>query len=104
MLTRALLTGIYDSQVQYVEHITHCRRLLVCILLKQHLKLQRERKRSSELRAKTTAGFDAHNDAGEHHLTLQKKKKKSTFSRGSVFAQVQNGFVIRSLDLICMLL
>lgn len=73
MLTRALLTGIYDSQVQYVEHITHCRRLLVCILLKQHLKLQRERKRSSELRAKTTAGFDAHNDAGEHHLTLQKK-------------------------------
>lgn len=56
MLTRALLTGIYDSQMQYVEYISHCRRMLLGILLKQHLKLQREKKKkqstklSSELK------------------------------------------------------
>lgn len=44
MLTRALLTGIYDSQMQYGEYISHCRRMLLGILLKQHLKLQREKK------------------------------------------------------------
>lgn len=108
MLTPALLTGIYDSQMQYVEYISHCRRMLLGILLKQHLKLQREKKKiehQAKLRVKTAAGFAALNDAGEHHLNLQKKKQQKTlhFPR-SKFAQVRNGSVIRSLDLICMLL
>lgn len=44
-----LLTGIYDSQMQYVKYIPHCRKTLLCILLKQHLKLQPEQKRSTQL-------------------------------------------------------
>lgn len=102
MLTRALLTGIYDSQMQYVEYTIHCRRILVCILLNiLNLNKSRMGVKKEKLRTKTVTDFAAHKGTGENDVTLKKKKKLCIFC-GFVIVQVQNEFGIRSLDLISM--